>query len=193
MAFYSGWFSGGKAIVARVVSGVKTGITRIIHHITGQPVSTGASTPTSPQGVTSVPQPQKTQLLTTGKTEIDSKPVIIEPALEPLTIVERIPNAWMADIDWREPKITGTASIFGEPFHYQIEFDILVKDTDQNGNPFLRTETQYYTVTSEKELSRQQAIARGLELAEIDYNTDDPYFGGTVIGIGHVQPVVYTS
>ena len=193
MAFFSGLWQRGKAIVARVISGTRAGITRVIDMAKGQPVTRGASTPTSPQGVTEVPKPKAEELLTTGKTVIEDKPVIIEPTLEPQTIAGAIPKAWMDELDWKEPILTGKASIFGEPFHYQIEFNILVKDVDQNGKPFMRTEYQFYTVTSDVELSRAQAIARGLELAEIDYNTDDPYFGGTVIGIGTVQPVVYTA
>ena len=193
MGFISAIWQRGKAVVQRVISGTRAAITRVIQHVRGQPVTRGASTPTSPQGVTEVPQPQRSQLLTTGKTEIEGKTVIIEPTLEPQTIAGAIPQAWMNELDWKSPILTGKASIFGEPFHYQIEFKILVKDVDQTGKGFLRTETQYYTVTSETELDRASAIARGLELAEIDYNTDDPYFGGTVIGIGEVQPVVYTS
>ena len=193
MAFFSGLFQRGKAVVQRVISGTRAGITRVIQHVRGQPVTRGASTPTSPQGVTQVPQPQQTQLLTTGKTVVQGQAVIIEPTLEPQTIAGAIPQAWMDELDWKSPILTGKPSIFGEPFHYQIEFKILVKDVDQTGKGFLRTETQYYTVTSDTELDRASAIARGLELAEIDYNTDDPYFGGTVIGIGEVQPVVYIS
>lgn len=193
MAFFSAIWQRGKAVVQRVVSATKAGVTRVIQHVRGQPVTRGASTPTSPQGVTEVPQPQRTQLLETGKTEIEGQAVKIEPTLEPQTIAGAIPKAWTDEMDWKEPVLTGKPSIFGEPFHYQIEFKILVKDVDQTGRGFLRTETHYYTVTSESELDRASAIARGLELAEIDYNTDDPYFGGTVIGIGEVQPVVYTA
>lgn len=193
MAWYSGFFSRGKALLVRVKDVVKEGTRRAIEYVRGSKVTRGASTPTSPQGVTEVPQPQSEELLKTGKTVIDGKDVIIEPSLEPQTIAGRIPKAWTDEMDFKEPKLIDRPSIFGEPFHYQIEFKVLVKDVDELGNPFLRTENSYYTVTSETELDRASAIARGLELAEIDYNTDDPYFGGTIIGIGTVQPVVYTA
>ena len=193
MAFFTGWFSRGIQFVSRVGSGIAELVISALAIVRGQPVSRGGTLPTPPGGVVDVPADIRQVLLETGKAETPAGVISIVESELPKTIAGAIPQAWMDELDWKSPLLTGKPSIFGEPYHYQIEFKILVKDVDQTGKGFLRTETQYYTVTSDTELDRASAIARGLELAEIDYNTDDPYFGGTVVGIGEVQPVVYVA
>lgn len=193
MAGIVGWFTRLGQTVARVATGVVRGVTRVFRRVTGQRPSTAVSPPPSDQGVVSTPDQVVKDVISQGVAQTSTGQVVIDTEREQQTVVGKIPQEWRDAIDLKEPKIVGRPSIFGEPFQYQVEFKVLERHERPDQSIYYTTFTEYYTITSESELTPEQIVARGLELGEVQNQQWGSAFGGTVIGVGEIQPVYYTS